>query len=354
MKEASEIKVTQREGSGLEGFSLLNLPFGKYFTDHMLEAEYADGRWQTAEIKPYQTFQAAPSLSALHYGQAIFEGIKAFRNIQGKVSIFRPLENFKRFNRSAVRMQMPEVPESLFIDGMKKLIGIDSGWVPDFPEHSLYIRPFMFASDHFLGVRPSETYKFMIILSPSGPYFMEPQRIYVEEHYVRAVPGGVGFAKAAGNYGSSLYASAQARLKGYDQVLWMDPFEHKYVQEIGMMNVFFVIDDTVITPGLDEGTILEGVTRDSVIRLLRASGVPVEERLISIDEIICAYEQGRLREVFGAGTAATISFIKELGYKDRSVILDPSTFRISVNLKDTLAGIRAGTIADRHGWLMPV
>src|SRR4029077_8960047 len=254
------------------------------------------------------------SNAAIHYGQSIFEGIKAYRHDAGDAAIFRPYDNFHRFNLSAERMMMPAVPEELFIDGMKQLLALDIDWIPRKGDHSLYIRPFMFASDEMIGVRPSEKYKFMIILSPTGPYYSAPMRIYVEEQYVRAVPGGVGYAKAAGNYGAAMYATAEAKKKGYDQVLWTDAYEHKYVQECGTMNVFFIIGNTAITPDLDAGTILAGVTRDSAIEVLKELGYTVEERPVSIDEIIAAHKSGDLKEMFGTGTAATVSMIKELTY----------------------------------------
>ena len=247
--------------------SLDDLPFGKYFTDHMLEADFDGREWKGVNIKPYQPFLVSPSLAAIHYGQAIFEGIKAYKNPQGEASLFRPYDNLKRFNLSAERMEMPGVPEEIFIEGMKELVKLDSDWIPNKAEHSLYIRPFMFATDEMIGVRPSSTYKFMIILSPTGPYYSAPMRIYVEEKYVRAVEGGVGFAKNAGNYGAAMHPTAEAKRKGYDQVLWMDAYEHKYVQECGTMNVFFIVGNKAITPDLNSGTILAGVTRDSVIQL---------------------------------------------------------------------------------------
>src|SRR5438045_3195165 len=299
MIAAADFNITRVERSKLNEMSLDNIPFGKYFTDHMLEVDYEDGEWKNAEIKPYQPLLLAPSLAALHYGQAIFEGIKAYKNAAGEAFIFRPYDNFKRFNASAERMAMPQVPEEIFIEGMRLLIDIDKNWIPSQKDHSLYIRPFMFSSDEMIGVRPSEKYKFLIILSPTGPYYAAPMRINVEERYVRAVPGGVGFAKAAGNYAGAMYATAQARLKGFDQVLWTDALEHKYVQECGVMNVFFIIGNTAVTPDLKEGTILAGVTRDSAIVLLKEMGYVIEERPISIDEITDAYKKGTLKEVFG-------------------------------------------------------
>jgi branched-chain amino acid aminotransferase len=290
----------------------------------------------------------------LHYGQAIFEGIKAYKDSNGKPSIFRPYDNFLRFNISAERMQMPQVPEEIFMDGLKQLIALDANWIPQKENHSLYIRPFMFSCDELIGVRPSDNYKFMIILSPTGPYYATPMKIYVEEEFVRAVPGGVGYAKAAGNYGAAMYATAQAKLKGYDQVLWMDAIEHKYVQECGTMNVFFIIGDTAFTPDLGQGTILAGVTRNSVMTLLSDMGFKVAEKALSIDDIIDAYQAGLLYEVFGTGTAATISLIKELRYKDFTMKFDVEKWQTAPAIKKQMNDIKEGKIPDVHGWMMPV
>lgn len=354
MIAAADINITRAEQSRLQDTNLENIPFGKYFSDHMLEVDYEGGEWKNAEIKPYQPLLLAPSLAALHYGQAIFEGIKAYKDVHGNPQIFRPHDNFRRFNVSAERMQMPQVPEELFMEGMRMLVDMDRNWIPGQEDHALYIRPFMFSSDEMIGVRPSENYKFMIILSPSGPYYSAPMRIYVEETYVRAVPGGVGFAKAAGNYGAAMYATAEAKKKGYDQVLWTDAFEHKYVQECGTMNVFFIIGDKAITPDLSSGTILAGVTRDSVITLLSEFGFTVEERALSIDEIIAAHKAGLLYEVFGTGTAATISLIKELRYKDYVMQFDVDQWRTAPEVKRRLNAIRYGQVPDTHGWMMKI
>ena len=351
MIAAGNINITKVKTSKLKDINLENIPFGKYFTDHMLEVDFEDGEWKNAEIKPYQPLLLDPSTAALHYGQAIFEGVKAYKNADGDAFIFRPLDNFKRFNISAERMQMPQVPEEIFMEGLRQLIELDKNWIPQQEDHSLYIRPFMFSSDEMIGVRPSEKYKFMIILSPTGPYYSAPMRIYVEEHFVRAVPGGVGYAKAAGNYGAAMYATAQAKSKGYDQVLWTDAFEHKYVQECGTMNVFFIIGNTAITPGLEAGTILAGVTRESTITLLREMGFNVEERSLSIDDIIDAHKAGILYEVFGTGTAATISLIKELRYKDYVMEFDVDSWKTAPAVKNQLNAIRYGQTADNHGWM---
>ena len=349
-----DINITKVERSKLHDITLDNIPFGRYFTDHMLEADFENNEWKNIEIKPYQPLLLDPSLAVLHYGQAIFEGIKAYKDREGNSFIFRPHSNYKRFNTSAERMQMPTVPEEIFMEGMRQLVSLDSNWIPARENHSLYIRPFMFSSDAVIGVKPSDNYKFMIILSPTGPYYAHPMRIYVEEKYTRASPGGIGFAKAAGNYGSSMLATAEAKSKGYDQVLWTDAFEHKYVQEIGTMNVFFVIGDTAITPDLDNGTILDGVTRSSVIAILNEMGYKVEERALNIDEAIAAYKAGTLKEVFGTGTAATISLIKELKYRDFVMEFDTESWKISREVKKRLDDIRESRVEDRFGWMWKV
>ena len=354
MVAAPGINITKVETSKLTGTDLANLPFGRYFTDHMLEADYENGEWKNVEIKPYQPLLLEPSTAALHYGQAIFEGIKAYKHADGTAAIFRPTDNFKRFNISAERMQMPPVPEEIFMEGMRMLIAIDQNWIPSLPEHSLYIRPFMFSADPVIGVKPSETYKFLILLSPTGPYYAAPMKIYVEEKYTRAAPGGVGFSKNAGNYGASMLATAEAKKAGYDQVLWTDAFEHKYLQEVGTMNVFFIIGNEAITPSLEDGTILAGVTRNSAMVVLQEMGLDVVEEKISIDELIAAHKSGQLREVFGTGTAATISMIKELRYKDYDMHFDTDSWKVAPELKKRLNDIRDGKTADIHGWMYKI
>ena len=354
MIAAAGIKITKAQNSKLKDINLENIAFGKYFTDHMLEADYEDGEWKNVEIKPYQPLMLEPSISALHYGQAIFEGIKAYNHPNGNAYIFRPQDNFNRFNISAERMQMPKITEDIFMEGMRQLVSIDKSWIPDREDHSLYIRPFMFSTDEMIGVRPSDTYKFMILLSPTGPYYNTPMRIYVEEHFVRAVPGGVGYAKAAGNYGAAMYATAQAKKKGYDQVLWTDAFEHKYVQECGTMNVFFIIGNSAITPDVSKGTILAGITRESAMQELNEMGFKVEEKELSIDDIIDAHKAGLLYEAFGTGTAATISLIKELRYKDYVMKFDVDQWQTAPKLAKRLNDIRYGLAEDVHGWMYKV
>jgi branched-chain amino acid aminotransferase len=354
MVAAAGIKITKVAVSKLPTMSLENMPFGKYFTDHMLEADYVDGAWTNVAIKPYQSLTLDPSLAAIHYGQSIFEGVKAYKNQEGAASIFRPDENFKRFNLSAKRMCMPELPEEIFLEGMRQLIELDKDWIPNINDHSLYIRPFMFSTDALLGVRPSDSYKFLIILSPTGPYYAKPMKILVEENFTRAAPGGVGFSKNAGNYGGSMMAAKMANKQGYDQVLWTDSQEHKWLQEVGMMNVFFMINGVAITPSLEEGTILHGVTRKSVMTLLNEMGIKIEERRINVDELVAAYESGQLQEVFGTGTAATIAPIKELKYKDHIMPFDLDKFKVSPAIKQQLDDIKEGRISDTHGWMFKV
>ena len=354
MIASMDINITKAERSKLQDINLDNIPFGHFFTDHMLEADFEGGEWKNAEIKPYQPILLCPSAAVFHYGQAIFEGIKAYKNQKGDAFIFRPYENFKRFNISAERMQMPTLPEELFIEGMRKLIELDKNWIPRRHDYSLYIRPVMFSSDEIIGVRPSDNYKFLIILSPTGPYYSAPMRIYVEEKYVRAVEGGVGYAKAAGNYAAAMYATAQAKKQGYDQVLWTDAFEHNYVQECGTMNIFFIIDDRGLTPDLSSGTILDGVTRQSAMTLLTDLGYKVEERPISIHEIIDAYKAGKNVEAFGTGTAATISLIKELRYKDFVMNFDVQKWKAGPTLKTWMTEIREGLKEDKYNWMWKV
>ena len=348
------IPVTKTSHSSLPNFNMDEIAFGKHFTDHMLVADYEDGEWKNVAIKPFSPISLDPSCAVLHYGQTIFEGIKAFKNDKGEVVIFRPDQNLIRFNVSADRMQMPAVPEWLFMDGMKQLINLDKDWIPTKPDSSLYIRPFMIATDPFLGVRPSMRYHFMIILGPSGPFFSAPMKILIEQKYTRATPGGVGFAKNGGNYAASLHPVELAKKKGFDQVLWTDAIEHKYVEEVGVMNVMFVIDGKVITPSLERGTVLKGVTRDSAIILLREMGYEVEERNLSVDEIVAAHKKGVFQEIFGVGTAAVVSMIKQLANGDYIMDFDPENMPIAKALKQELHEIRMGRKADKHGWMVKI
>ncbi len=348
------IPVTLNTNPKLPTYNMDEIAFGKNFTDHMLVADYENGEWKNVVIKPYAPFEVDPSCATLHYGQTIFEGIKAFKNNKGEAVIFRPDQNFKRFNISAERMQMPAIPEWIFMEGMKQLIKLEAGWIPNKPDASLYIRPFMIAMDPFLGVRPSQTYKFMIILGPSGAYFSAPMKILIEQHYTRATPGGVGFAKNGGNYGGSLYPVSLAQNNGYDQVLWTDAIEHKFVEEVGMMNVMFVIDGKIITPSVEKGTVLKGVTRNSAITLLKEMGYEVEERFLSVAEIVDAHKKGLFQEVFGVGTAAVVSYISRLAHGEYIMDFDVEALKVAPALKKHLNDIRMGNIVDKHDWLVHI
>jgi branched-chain amino acid aminotransferase len=351
MEEAKrEIKVTKTTKSRLSEVDFSNLAFGKKYADHMLVADFDGKEWKNAEIIPFQNLSVSPSNAAWHYGQAIFEGIKAYNDQEGNPMIFRPYDNYARFNKSAERMGMPDVPEWLFVGGMAMLIDLDRGWVPSNEGCSLYLRPFMIAADEFIGVRPSDTYKFAIINSPSGPYFNKPIHLLVQDKYVRAFPGGVGYAKAAGNYGGAMYPTMQAKKQGYDQILWVDGFDYKYLQECGTMNVFVIIGNRAITPDLTNGTILAGVTRASVMDVLVDMGFEVEERPISIEEVVTAWKEGTLREVFGTGTAASVAYVEQLDYKEHKISLDTTKYAVGAEVIDRLDAIRTGKVEDGKGW----
>lgn len=346
------ISVEKVKASRLPGIDVNNLGFGKIFSDHMFIADYGDGGWKTARIVPYGDLALSPASSMIHYGQSIFEGMKAYRSPQGEVLLFRPLDNHKRLNLSARRMAMPEVPEELFMEGLLELVRIDRDWVPDGEGRSLYIRPFHMATDEYIGVKASDTYKFMIITTPVGHYYSEPLRVMVETEFFRAVQGGVGSTKVSGNYGRSLYPTQLAKQKGYDQLIWTDARTHQYVEESGTMNLMFVIDDVLITPPLGD-TILAGITRDSVLTLARDWKMKVQERRIAVEEIFDAHLRGHLQEAFGTGTAATIAHISTIGYKGKDYELPPVKDRVFSNkVGKALDDIRRGRAEDRHGWVV--
>lgn len=349
-----EIKVLRTNKSKLPEVDLKNIVFGRIFTDHMLVADYYDGDWHDAEIKPFQNLSLHPATTALHYGQEIFEGLKAYKDKDGNVLLFRVRDNWRRMNASARRMVMPEIPEEIFVEGIKKWVAMDHEWIPTAPGSSLYIRPFMISTDEFVGIKPSDHYKFVTFGCPVNAYYSEPIKVKIELDYVRASVGGTGEAKAAGNYAASLMAVSQAAKQGYRQMIWTDALEHKWIEESGTMNIFFVIGDRVITPELS-GTILRGITRDSVITLLKDAGIKIEERKISVDEVVQAYRDGQLKEVFGTGTAATIADISAIGYKDEEFTLTSVNERkISPMLMQTLEKIKRGEAPDTHGWIEKV
>ena len=345
-----EIEVNKIPVSKLDQTDFNNIVFGHTFTDHMFVADYENGEWKNFKIVPYGDFPISPAAATLHYGQSIFEGIKAYKHADGQISIFRPEKNFERFNKSADRMLMPSIPEEVFMQGMKQLIDLDRNWVPDKAGSSLYIRPFMFAYDPFLGVRASETYKFMVIIGPAGAYYPKPVRVKIEMKYIRSTEGGVGYAKTAGNYAASLYPTKLALDEGFDQLIWTDALEHKYIEEAGTMNVMFVINEVLITPSTRD-TILDGVSRSTILDLAKSWGMSVEERKVTVEEIVAAARNGSLQEAFGAGTAATIAHISEIGYQGELFTLPPTESRVFSNkaLK-ALDDIRYGLSADEFGW----
>jgi branched-chain amino acid aminotransferase len=318
----------------------------------MYRVDYKDGEWQEGEINAYGEISMAPSISALHYGQAIFEGMKAFKGADGNPQLFRPLENFKRFNISAQRMGMPSITEELFMNGLKALINLDRNWIPTKEGSALYIRPFMFATDDFVGVRPSSNYSFIIFCCPVNSYYPKPIKVKVEQRYVRASDGMAGYAKAAGNYGISMLPSMEAKKLGYDQIIWTDGRTHEHVEESGTTNLFFVVDDKlVLTPALD-GNILQGITRDSCIKLLQKEGYVVEERKISIKEIIALAKAGRLTDCFGTGTAAIIAKIEAIGYEGVDYVLpDADKRKVSNWLYSSIYGIQTSKVEDSFNWI---
>lgn len=334
------------------------LGFGKVFTDHMFVMDYNPEKgWYDPRIVPYQPIEFDPATMVFHYGQAVFEGLKAYVTEDGEVRLFRPEKNFERLNLSNDRLAIPKLDEEFCLKALKTLVEIDRDWIPKQPGSSLYIRPFIIATDANLGVRPSDTYKFFIICSPSGLYYeegLEPVKIYVEDKYVRAVRGGMGFTKAAGNYAVSIKAQVIAHDKGYSQVLWLDGVEQKYIEEVGAMNIFFKVNGEVITPMLN-GSILGGITRMSVIEMLKKWGVPVSERRISIEELYEAYQKGQFEECFGTGTAAVISPVGTLKWQDHIMEIGGGKIgEITQKLYDTITGIQTGKIKDDMGWVKKV
>ncbi len=334
------------------------LGFGKIFTDHMFEVDYCTEKgWYNPRVLPFHNLELSPASMVFHYGQEMFEGLKAYKTADGRVLLFRPDCNIERANNSNRRLMIPQIPEDLFLEALKTIVKVDEDWIPTAEGTSLYIRPFVIATDPFLGVRPGDTYKFIIILSPSGAYYPEglnPVKIWIEDEYVRAVKGGIGEAKTGGNYVASLAAQVKAHEAGYSQVLWLDGVERKYIEEVGAMNIFFKINGTVVTPMLN-GSILPGVTRRSCIELCKDFGLPVEERKISVEELTEAARTGALEECWGSGTAAVISPVGHLRYEDEVFrIGDGGIGEVSQKLYDTVTGIQLGKLEDTKGWTVEV
>ena len=348
------IEITKSKNSRIGEVDFNNLQFGKNYSDHMFIAEYIDGKWQNCRIIPFGDLSLSPASSFMHYGQAIFEGMKAYKDEDGHALLFRTEQNHKRWNISAVRMGMPEIPYDLFSASLNELVAIDKAWIPTQDGCSLYLRPFMFAADEFVGIRPTENFIYCVITSPAGRYYSKPVKVLAADKYVRAFPGGTGYAKASGNYGASMLPLKEAISKGYDQVLWMDGFEFRYAEEIGSMNVFFIVDNVVLTPALN-GTILDGVTRDSCIQLLRSYGLIVNETKVDLEEILKASKAGKLQDAFGTGTAASVAPISHIEYKGTVMELPAiETREISNRLKKDLEGIKSGRVTDKYGWISKV
>jgi branched-chain amino acid aminotransferase len=337
--------------SRVEDVDLGAVAFSSVMSDHMLVAEYRDGAWRTATIRPYGPLALSPAISALQYGASVFEGQKAQRTPDADVVLFRPAANAQRLNRSAERLAMPPVPEELFLDGLRALVRLDAAWVPPHGRGALYIRPCLFSVDESVRVKPAERFLFVILTFPFAAYYSAPVDVLVTDRFVRAFPGGTGDVKPAGNYAPTFPADADAQHAGCQTVLWLDGQERRYVEECGVMNVFFVIDDTVVTPALT-GTILPGVTRDSVVMLMRDQGLVVQERRIALDEVFAWHADGRLRECFGTGTAATVTHVRSIRHGDQQIVLPPiEARRVGPAVREALVRIASGAAPDRYGWL---
>jgi len=353
-----EIKITRTDAPKAKPKDQNNLGFGKIFTDHMFIMDYDLTKgWNNPRIEPFHNIELSPAAMVFHYGQEMFEGLKAYKTDDGRVLLFRPDKNIERANQSNKRLMIPQIPDDVFMDALKTLVKVDEDWIPTAEGTSLYIRPFVIATAPYLGVRPSPEYKFIIILAPSGAYYPEglaPVKIWIEDEYVRAVRGGIGFTKTGGNYVATMAAQVKAHEEGYAQVLWLDGVERKYVEEVGAMNVMFKINGEVVTPALT-GSILPGVTRKSCVELLSKEGYNVSERLLSIDELAAAMENGTLEEAWGCGTAAVISPIGELCYKGKKYIINNGEIgEVTQHLYDTLTDIQWGRSEDIFGWTVPI
>lgn len=343
------IIVNKVDKSKIDQVDFDNLAFGSVFSDHMLVCDFKDGQWQTPTIQPYAPIQLDPSAKIFHYGQSIFEGMKAYKDAKGSILLFRPLDNCKRLNISAKRMVIPQIPEEIFMDGLTKLLEIDSDWIPTNDGSSLYIRPFMFASGNGFHASPANEYKFIICTAPSGAYFSGKVKVLIEEKYARAANGGVGYAKAGGNYAAQFYPTQLAIEKGYNQVIWTDDNTHEYIEEAGAMNIFVRIGDTLITSPTSD-RILDGITRKSILQIARDENIPVEERKITVSEVVEAAKNGSLKELFGAGTAAVISPISGFGYKNEDFDLPEFENTYASQLKKRITDIQTNKAEDPYGW----
>ena len=347
------MKITKTTNSRLCSTKFNDLPFGRVFSDHMLVCHYSNGAWEDPEILPYGPIPMNPGSQVLHYGQSIFEGMKAFKNSNNEVLLFRKEENFKRLNKSAIRMSIPEIPQHIFMNGLDELLALDGDWCKDEPGYSLYIRPFIFASSECIKASSSEEFTFMVITSPTTTYYPGEVNLVIEEHFTRACKGGVGFAKAAGNYAATFYPTKQANHKGFQQVIWTDSNEHKYIEECGTMNIWFRLGDKLITPELSD-SILGGVTRDSIIVLAKDAGIEVEERRILVSDILDAYNSGELKEVFGTGTAVAVSPISSITFRDKKMNISTIRDSFALRLKDEMQAMQKGEIEDIYDWTTKV
>ncbi|MBT3612195.1 MAG: branched-chain amino acid aminotransferase [Flavobacteriales bacterium] len=347
------MKVTKTSISKLNTTDFSNLPFGTVFSDHMLICNYKQGKWEEPEISPYGPIPIHPGSQVLHYGQSVFEGMKVFKNDSNELLLFRKDENLKRLNQSANRLSIPVIEESIFMNGLDNLLKIDSEWCKAEQGYSLYIRPFIFASSECVKASASEEYTFVIITSPSINYYAGEINVVIEEHYTRASQGGVGYAKAAGNYAASFYPTKQANAKGFQQLIWTDAKEHKYIEESGTMNIWFRIGDILVTPALSD-SILGGITRDSIVTLAKDNGIKVEERRILITEVIEAFNNGMLKEVFGTGTAVTVNPINSITFRENRMIIKAQNDSFALKLKKQLQGIQKGSIVDIYDWTSKV
>lgn len=348
-----KIKIEKTQKSKIDELDFSDLPFGKHTTDHMLVCDFKDGKWQNLRIIPFQNLSLSPSAKVFHYGQEVFEGMKAYKDKDGKILLFRPLENQKRLNSSAKRLAIPEVPEAYFMEGLEELLKLDSDWIPTSDGSSLYVRPFIFATGNGFHASPSDEYMFIIACSPSGPYFGGKVRVLIEQKYSRSANGGVGYAKAGGNYAGQFYPTNLAIEKGYQQVIWTDDTTHEYIEEAGAMNIFMRIGDTLITAPTSE-RILEGITRKSIIDIAKDEGIDVEVRKITVTELVEAAENGTLKEMFGAGTAAVISPIAGFGYKDKDYDLPVFEDTFAARLKKRITDIQYNRAEDKFGWRVEV
>lgn len=343
------ISIQKAEKSNLDTLDFDNIPLGTTFTDHMFICDYENGEWVNPRITPMGLIPTHPAAMALHYGQAIFEGMKAYKDTEGSPMLFRPEQNAARLNKSADRMGMPNLPEQLFVKGLKELVSLEHNWIPPQEGSALYLRPFMFADEPFIGMRAATHYKFIIMASPAGPFFSKRIKLWAEKQFIRAASGGTGEAKAAGNYAAAIRPTELAKAKGYDQVLWLDAAEHKYIQEVGTMNIFFKINGEFITPELD-GSVLHGITRNSVITMLQAMKYKVTERKITINEIKDASNNGSLEEAFGTGTAVGIAYIQEIGLENETIHVSNES-PVGLDVNNTLNAIKTGQIEDKFGWM---